>query len=92
MTGVQTCALPISEGETFLDLTAIMGGIDVRVPADLPVVADGFAILGGIELFGRGSGGIIGSVRNEQGIGENQQRVLKIQGRAIMGGIDIKRV
>ncbi|NLN07108.1 MAG: cell wall-active antibiotics response protein [Firmicutes bacterium] len=82
----------LPEGETVLDLTAVMGGIDVRVPADLPVSADGFAILGGVELFGKGGGGIIGSTRNEQNITEGQNRLLKIQARAILGGIDVKRI
>lgn len=81
----------IPEGETFLDLTAFMGGIEIRVPADLPVEADGFAILGGIELLGRGSGGIVGSARNAQHVDGTQDRILKIQSRAIMGGIEIKR-
>ncbi|HHX74612.1 MAG TPA: cell wall-active antibiotics response protein [Firmicutes bacterium] len=87
---LSTAVLP--EGETVLDLTAIMGGIDVRVPADLPVSADGFAILGGVEFFGKGSGGIIGSTRNEQNTAETQGKLLKIQARAIMGGIDLKRI
>ncbi|HZK24698.1 MAG TPA: LiaF domain-containing protein [Oscillospiraceae bacterium] len=81
----------IPEGETVLDLTAVMGGIDIRVPADIPVVADGFAVLGGVEFFGKGSGGIVGSTHTEQNIGEGNQ-VLIIQARAVMGGIDIKRV
>lgn len=82
----------IPEGESFLDLTTFMGGIEIRVPKDLPVEADGFAVLGGVEFFGKGSGGIIGSIRNTQNITTNSTRVLKIQSRAVMGGIDIKRV
>ncbi|MCR3921166.1 MAG: cell wall-active antibiotics response protein, partial [Firmicutes bacterium] len=42
----------IPEGETLLDLTAVMGGVDIRVPANLPVMGDGFAVLGGVEFFG----------------------------------------
>ncbi|NLZ93076.1 MAG: cell wall-active antibiotics response protein [Firmicutes bacterium] len=82
----------IPEGETVLDLTAVMGGIDIRVPANLHVIADGLAVFGGIEFFGKGSGGIIGSLRNEQLTEENQTAVLRIQARAVMGGIDIKRI
>ncbi|NLM46140.1 MAG: cell wall-active antibiotics response protein [Firmicutes bacterium] len=82
----------LPEGETVLDLAAVMGGIDVRVPADLPVAADGFAILGGVEFFGKSGGGIIGSTRNAQNITEGQNRLLKIRARAIMGGIDVKRI
>jgi predicted membrane protein len=82
----------IPEGETILDLTAVMGGIEIRVPGNLPIEADGFAILGGVEFFGKGSGGVIGSTRNSQLVEGVDNRVLKIQSRAIMGGIDIKRV
>ncbi len=82
----------IPDGETVLDITAIMGGADIRVPADLPVVCDGFAILGGVEFLGRSSGGIIGSTRAEQAAGKGDGKLVKIQGRAVMGGINVKRV
>jgi hypothetical protein len=82
----------IPEGETVLDLTAIMAGIEIRVPANLPVEADGFAVLGGIDFLGKGSGGVIGSMRNAQVMEGVTNRIVKIQARAIMGGIDIKRV
>ena len=81
----------IPDGETLLDLTAVLGGVEVRVPADLPVITDGFAVLGGLDFLGKGSGGVIGSAHNEQNIAENGGRVLKIQARAIMGGIEIKK-
>lgn len=80
----------IPDGETVLDLTAIMGGIDVKVPAGVNVITDGFAVLGGIEVMGRSSGGIIGSLRSEH-TAENGAKTLKIQARAVMGGIDVKR-
>jgi predicted membrane protein len=79
----------IPDGETHLDLTAVMGGIEIKVPDDLPVYCDGFAIMGGIEFFGKGSGGIIGSIRNERNLPESS-KVLKIQARAMMGGIEVK--
>jgi hypothetical protein len=82
----------IPEGETVLDLTAVMAGIEIRVPANLPVEADGFAVLGGVEFFGKGSGGVVGSTRNVQVAEGESNRIVKIQARAIMGGIDIKRV
>ena len=81
----------IPAGETVLDLTAFMGGIEIRVPAELPVIADGFALLGGVDFFGKGSGGIFGSTRTEQEIGAGGQ-VLRVQARAVMGAIELKRV
>jgi predicted membrane protein len=80
----------IPAGNTFLDLTAIMGGIDVIVPPDLKVVADGMAVLGGVGFFGKESGGILGSVRYEQGMDLDTVKTLIIQARAIMGGIELK--
>lgn len=82
----------IPDGETYLDLTAIMGGIEIRVPAGIPVVAEGFAILGVVDFFGKGSGGIFGSTRSEEADHERSPRKLVIQGRTVMGGIDVKRV
>jgi len=82
----------IADGETVLDLTAIMGGIEIKVPADLGVTCDGFAILGGVEMLGRGSGGIIGSTRAEQQISTDDGKKVIIQARAFMGGVEIKRV
>jgi hypothetical protein len=81
----------IPDGETVLDLTAIMGGVEVRVPSELPVICDGFAILGGVNLLGKGSGGVIGSARAEQAISPDNTRLVRIQARAIMGGIEIKK-
>lgn len=82
----------IPEGETVLDLTAFMGGIEVRVPGNISVEADGFAVLGGVDFFGKGSGGVVGSTRNSLKAEGAENRLLKIQSRAVMGGIDVKRV
>lgn len=79
----------IPEGETILDFTAVMGGIDVLVPKDITVHCQGTVVLGGIELLDRSTGGIISSTRSEQ-IYENSSKQLKIYCRTIMGGIDIK--
>ncbi|MBS4030718.1 MAG: hypothetical protein KGZ63_04770 [Clostridiales bacterium] len=46
----------------------------------------------GVEFFGKGSGGIFGSTRYEQALTENRGKVLRIQARALMGGVEIKRV
>lgn len=49
----------IPNQETTLNLTAVMGGIDVKVPADLEVECQGSAILGGVTFFHEEAGGII---------------------------------
>lgn len=56
---------------------AIMGGIEVIVPADLSVEVNGFAFMGGFDRKGAGirSGG----------------PTVKITGFALMGGVEVKR-
>ncbi|HHV61439.1 MAG TPA: cell wall-active antibiotics response protein [Firmicutes bacterium] len=80
----------IPEGETILDLTAIMGGIDVRVPSDLHVECEGTAILGGITVFDEEAGGVIASRRFEHKGAEGSPRKIRVRARTLMGGIEIK--
>jgi hypothetical protein len=82
----------IEAGETVLDLTAIMGGIEVKVPPDLAIICDGSAILGGVSFLGQEDGGIVGGRRFEKNITDKEEKVLRIQARAVMGGVDIKEV
>jgi len=83
-------AAEIPEGETLLDLTAIMGSIEVTVPKDLPIVYEGSAILGGVDFLGQEDGGILGSRRIEHQIHSGSDKRLRIQARTIMGGVEIK--
>ncbi len=80
----------IPEGETVLDLTAVMGGFEVIIPHDLPVIYEGSAILGGVEFLGQEDGGIITSRKIEHNLAAAGNRVVRIQARAIMGGVEIK--
>ncbi len=82
----------IPEGETLLDLTAIMGGIEVKIPKNLAVIYEGSAVLGGVTFKDREDGGIIGGRRVENNITESANNIVRIQARAIMGGIEIKEV
>lgn len=68
----------LAEGKASLELTAILGGIDVRIPRHMRVELDGSPILGGIEdkhLYTAGPG---------------EDQVLYIKATAILGGIEIK--
>ncbi|MDY6826214.1 MAG: LiaF-related protein [Bacillota bacterium] len=78
----------IPEGETVLDLTAVMGGIDVRVPPDLAVVYEGSAVPGGVTFKDQEDGGIIANRKVEQNTAEGDKRIVRIQARAILGGRD----
>ena len=74
-----------------LNLTAVMGGIDVRVPDDINVECDGTAILGGVQFFGESAGGVVSSRRfSGRQVDESKKKVV-IYCRTIMGGIEIKR-
>ncbi|KAB3533819.1 cell wall-active antibiotics response protein [Alkaliphilus pronyensis] len=79
----------IPDGETVLDFTAIMGGIEVFVPKDVTVYCQGTVVLGGIELLDRSTGGILSSAKSEQIITSSTKQI-KIYCRTIMGGIDLK--
>jgi len=68
----------LAEGKASLELTAILGGIDVRVPRHIRVELDGSPVLGAIEdkhLYTPVSGG---------------DQTLYIRATAILGGIEIK--
>jgi hypothetical protein len=87
---IDLTAAEIETGETLLDLTAIMGGIEVRIPSDLAVIYDGSAILGGVTFKDQEDGGIVGGRRVEQNIASDADKIVRIQARAIMGGVEIK--
>ncbi len=80
------------EGETVLDLTAIMGGIEVKIPRDMAVIYEGSAVLGGVSFKDQEDGGIIAGRKIEQNIDQSNGRRVRIQARAILGGVEIKEV
>lgn len=80
----------LKDGETVLDLTAIMGGITIKAPRDLAIIYDGSAILGGVTLFDQEDGGIVGGRRIEHNVTDDTKKIIRIQARAIMGGIEVK--
>lgn len=81
----------IPEQVTTFTVTAIMGGVDIIVPPDLAVVCDGTSILGGVELLGKSNGGILATLRAEQG-DIKSPKLLRISSLAIMGGVEVKSV
>jgi len=75
--------------ETVLNLTSIMGGIEVKVPADVAVECRATAILGGVDCLGQGVGGVLGSrTMNRPAAGTSPKRLL-IRATALMGGVEI---
>lgn len=80
----------IPEHEVTLNLTAVMGGIEVRVPENLAVECQGSAILGGIEFLGEESGGVFSSRKFQQKGDLNSNKKLVIKSTVLMGGIKVK--
>lgn len=80
-----------TEREITLNLTVIMGGITIIVPEDVAITSQGTAILGGVDMLGKGSGGIIGSATMQTGDLQTAAKVLHLTCNCIMGGIEIKR-
>jgi hypothetical protein len=68
----------LAEGKATLELTAIMGGIDLRVPKDMRVELQAHPLLGGIED------------KHSFVPGLEPPPTLYIKASAIMGGIEIK--
>ena len=80
----------ILDGETYLDLTAIMGAIELIVPPDISVECEGAAILGGVTVLGQSSGGIISSRTFSRAGSAGSTKKLRVRCRAIMGGVEFK--
>lgn len=68
----------LAGGEATVEVTAILGGMDVRVPRNWKIEVDGNAILGGVED------------KHKSEIKEENPPKLYIRATAILGGIDIK--
>jgi len=68
----------LAEARAGLELTAIMGGIDIKVPKHIRVELDGNPVLGGVEN------------KHTYTPGTGAEQTLSIKATAIMGGIEIK--
>lgn len=80
----------IPPGEITLNLTAIMGGIDIRVPRGLSVDCRGTAILGGVDCLRQSDGGIVASNHVKREGDAECGSSLVINALAVLGGIEIK--
>lgn len=68
----------LAEPRVGLELTAILGGIDIRVPRHIRVELRGNPVLGGIEN------------KHSYAPGSGTEQVLSIKATAILGGIEVK--
>lgn len=83
-------AAEIPEGEIRLNLTAVMGGIEIIVPARIGIEYEGTAILGGVKFFDEDSGGIIANRKSEYKGDPEGATKLVLRCTAVMGGVEIK--
>jgi hypothetical protein len=65
------------EGETVVDVLAVLGGVTIIAPPDVDVEAGGTGFLGGFQ-----------GVSNRAN--EVDAPLLRIQGLAVLGGVDVK--
>lgn len=87
---IDITAAEIPEHEVNLNLTALMGGIDIKVPADMVVVCEGMSILGGVKCMHEEAGGLFSVRRMEYSGVPGSNKMLFVRGVAIMGGITVK--
>ncbi|MFA4885462.1 MAG: LiaF domain-containing protein [Desulfotomaculaceae bacterium] len=83
-------AAEIPEGEIRLNVTAVMGGIEIIVPPRIGVDCEGTAVLGGVKFFNEDSGGIIASRKSEYKGETETGTKLVLRCTAILGGVEIK--
>lgn len=80
----------IPDGDTVLVLTAVMGGINIYAPKEIPIQCEAMAILGGVDFFEDSGGGILMNRSfTNQGVEGSRKRIL-IRCHTLMGGIEIK--
>lgn len=65
--------------DTIIDITCIMGGVDIFVPTNMKVVVNCTPIMGGVDCY----------VKNHNHQTQNQY-TLFIKGTCLMGGVEIK--
>ena len=65
------------EGETVVNVFALMGGVTIFVPRDIDVEVEGSGIMGGFTHL-------------SQRAGDDDVPLLRVTGLALMGGVEIK--
>ena len=79
-------------GETEVVVVAGVGGVEVIVPADLPVLVQGLSALGGRSIFGESDGGIVhGSDVATPGFATTGGRRLRLSIFTILGGVEVRQ-
>ncbi|MDD3598541.1 MAG: LiaF-related protein, partial [Firmicutes bacterium] len=80
----------IPDSDTYLDITAVLGGVQVILPPELPVSCEGTAILGSVSAFGQSASGGLASRDFARHGSDGSRSSLRIRCRAILGSVDIR--
>ena len=75
----------LPEQDVLIDCYAVMGGVNLRLPAGVRVVCDATSVMGGVDLFGKGHGGLVSSQQFEAGSGP----AVHVRAVTVMGGVKI---
>ena len=83
----------LEKGEHSVVCNVILGNIKIILPEKVTTVIDATAVLGGIDVLGENTGGILATIKNEHHSEDHDHPdypVVKIYSRAVMGGIEIQ--
>ncbi len=82
----------LPSGETEVVVVAALGGVEVIVPADLPVLVQGFSALGGRSILGESAGGLVhGSDVATTDFATASGRRLRLSIFAVLGGVEVRQ-
>lgn len=82
----------LGEGETEVVIVSAVGGVEVTVPDDLPVMVGGVSVLGSRNVLGTSEGGIVhGTDHGTPDFHNATGKRLRLSVFSVLGGVDIRR-
>lgn len=79
----------IPNHDVTLEITTLLGGVDMIVPEGLKVQCHGTTILGGMHMFGRDHGGVISTHQGSNDAASHEGPTVRVHCTAILGGVKI---
>lgn len=77
----------LPDRDVLIDVYAIMGGGDIKVPEGVTVVCEWTGVMGGVSVFGRSANAVV----DHRTVREGEGPVVRVRALTVMGGYDIKR-
>ncbi|HYG56632.1 MAG TPA: LiaF domain-containing protein [Symbiobacteriaceae bacterium] len=78
----------LPDREVLIDIYAMMGGVEIKVPEGVSVEYEWTGVMGGMEVFGKTTGGVIDHRRSVAGQGPK----VRVRAHTMMGAAKIKQV